>query len=117
MPEPNEHTLLSNLSERAGIAAEYYDIAGSKHITSDDTKRTILAAMGFSVQSPADLAVALRQWDEAPWRRGCDSVRVVREGSEISVSCCLAVEDGKEESIILPWKILDETGTLLHEGE
>ena len=68
MPELSEQALLSALSDRVGIAAAYYDIAGTRHVTPDDTKRAILAAMGFAVGSTAELAKALREWDEAPWR-------------------------------------------------
>ncbi|HJT20018.1 MAG TPA: 4-alpha-glucanotransferase [Nitrospira sp.] len=116
MSEPTEQ-LLSTLAERAGIASDYYDISGTRHITSGDTKRAILSAMGFAVQSSDDLSRALRDWDEAPWRRACDPVRVVREGSGFFIPCCLALEDGHEGTVVLQWKILDEAGGFVTGGE
>ena len=118
MPEPSEQSLLSSLSERVGIAADYYDIGGTRHVTPDDTKRAILAAMGFAVGSAAELAKALRDWNEAPWRRACDPVWIVREGAgEAGIACCLALEDGKERSAVVQWKIFDETEELVQSGE
>ena len=96
MQNHTEQTLLVELAERAGIAADYYDIAGNLHFTSDDTRRAILAAMGFAVDSAASLTQALQEWDEAPWRRPCDPVRVLRDGETgTSLSYCLALEEGQ----------------------
>ena len=51
MQDQTEQTLLAKLADRAGIATDYYDIAGIFHLTSDDTRCAILTAMGFSVDS------------------------------------------------------------------
>ena len=61
MHDQPEHTLLAKLAERAGIAADYYDIAGNLHLTSVDTQRAILTAMGFAVDSIASLTEADRK--------------------------------------------------------
>ena len=113
-----EQTLLAALAERVGIAAEYHDISGVRHVTADHTKRDILRAMGFQVDSTAMLAVAIREWDEAPWRRPCDPVRIVHE-EEVGapIVCCFALEDGKERSAVVKWQLNDESGNLLHEGQ
>ena len=39
MQDQTEQSLLAELAERAGIVADYYDIAGHLHFTSDDTRR------------------------------------------------------------------------------
>ncbi len=115
--DDTEQSLLAALAERVGIAAEYHDIGGVRHVTADHTKRDILRAMGFQVDSTAALAVAIREWDEAPWRRPCDPVRIVHE-EEVGapVACCFALEDGKERSVVIKWQVNDETGHLLQEG-
>jgi 4-alpha-glucanotransferase len=118
MQDQTEQTLLATLAERAGIVTDYYDIAGTLHLTSDDTRRAILTAMGFTVDSSASLTQALREWDEAPWQRPCDPVRILREGETgTSVSCYLALEDGKEGSVAVEWQIRDETNTVVQEGQ
>ena len=116
--DDTEQTLLAALAERVGIAAEYHDISGTRHITADHTKRDILRAMGFQVDSIAALALTIREWDEAPWRRPCDPVRIVHE-EEVGapVACCFALEDGKERSVVVKWQVNDETGALLQEGQ
>ena len=118
MQDQTEQTLLAKLAERAGIAADYYDIAGTLHLTSDDTRRAILTAMGFTVDSTASLTQALREWDEAPWQRPCDPVRILRDGETgPSVSCYLALEDGKEGSVAVEWQIRDEANAVVQEGQ
>jgi 4-alpha-glucanotransferase len=116
--DETQQTLLAALAERVGIAAEYHDISGVRHITADHTKRDILRAMGFQADSIAALAVAVREWDEAPWRRPCDPVRIVHE-EEVGppIACCFAVEDGKERSIAIKWRLNDEAGQLVQEGQ
>ena len=118
MSEPTEATLLAQLSERVGIAAEYYDISGTRHFTLDSTRRAILGAMGFAVESREALAQSLTQWDEASWRRPCEPVQVVRQGTgPASVACCLALEDGRERAVVVHWKLSDETGEPVRSGE
>jgi 4-alpha-glucanotransferase len=79
MQDQTEQALLATLAERVGIAADYYDIAGTLHRTSDNTRRAILTAMGFTVDSTASLTQTLREWDDAPWQRPCDPVKILRD--------------------------------------
>ena len=75
MQDQTWQTLLAKLAERAGIATDYYDIAGHLHFTSDDTRRAILTAMGFSVDSTESLTEALRNGMRrlaTPLRLGAD---------------------------------------------
>ncbi|MEP6932580.1 MAG: 4-alpha-glucanotransferase [Nitrospirota bacterium] len=117
MQDQTEQTLLARLAERAGIATDYYDIAGTPHFTSDDTRRAILSAMGFAVDSAASLTQALQEWDEAPWERPCDPVQILRDDErEPSVCCYLALEDGKEGSIAVEWQIRDDANGVVQEG-
>jgi len=118
MQDQTEQTLLAKLAERAGIVTDYYDIAGNLHFTSDDTRYAILTAMGFSVDSTESLTLALQEWDETPWQRPCNSVQILRDGETgPSVSCYLALEDGKEGSVVVKWRLCDETNTVVQEGQ
>jgi 4-alpha-glucanotransferase len=117
MHELTEQTLLARLAERAGIATDYYDIAGTLHLTSDDTKRAILTAMGFAIDSTASLIQTLQEWDDAPWQCPCDPVRILRDGEAGSpLSCYLLLEDGKEGSLTVEWQIRDEANAVVQEG-
>ena len=71
MPDETESTLLATLAERVGIAADYHDINGTRHVTTDHTKQVLLKIMGFPTDSSAALAAAIRDWDEASWRKPC----------------------------------------------
>jgi 4-alpha-glucanotransferase len=118
MQDQTEQALLATLAERVGIVADYHDIAGTLHITSDNTRRAILTAMGFTVDTTASLTQALREWDDAPWQRPCDPVRILRDGEAgLPVSCCLALEDGKERSALVEWQIRDEANAVVQEGQ
>ena len=118
MHDQTEHTLLAELAERAGIAADYYDIAGNLHRTSDDTRRAILTAMGFAVDSTASLTEALQEWEEAPWQRPCDPVRILRDGETgAPLSCYLTLDEGQEESVEMEWQIHDEANAVAQEGQ
>lgn len=118
MQDQTEQALLAKLAERVGIVADYHDIVGTLHLTSDDTRRAILTAMGFTVDSTASLTQALREWDEAPWQRPCDPVRILRDGETgPPVSCCLALEDGKEQPAVVEWQIRDEANAVVQEGQ
>jgi len=118
MHELTEQTLLARLAERAGIATDYHDIAGTLHLTSDDTKRAILTAMGFAIDSPTSLIQALQEWDDAPWQRPCDLVQILRDGEAGDpLSCYLVLEDGKEGSLTVEWNIRDEANAVVQKGQ
>ncbi len=118
MPDQTEQQLLADLAERVGIAAEYYDIAGTRHVTSDQTKRDILRAMGFHVDSSEALALSIRDWDESSWRRPCEPVRVLHEEEcGAPIACCLAFEDGNERAAVVRWQLRDESGEVVQEGQ
>ncbi len=115
-----EAELLRLLSDRAGIAADYHDIAGTCHVTTDETRRAILSAMGFCVTDRAALRDALTAWDERAWVQGCEPVYVVRTGQTsgewaVHVRC----ERADETALQVRWVLSGERGELRwerHEG-
>jgi 4-alpha-glucanotransferase len=118
MQDETEQPLLATLADRAGIAADYYDIAGTRHVTADDTRRALLTAMGYTVDSPAALAQTLREWDEAPWQRPCDPVRILYANETgAPLSCYLVLEEGQDASVTMAWQIHDEANTVVHAGQ
>jgi 4-alpha-glucanotransferase len=118
MQDQTEQTLLAELAERAGIAADYHDIAGNLHLTSDDTRRAILTAMGFAVDSAASLTQALQEWEEAPWQRPCDPVRILCDGETgAPLSCYLTLDEGQEQTVEMEWQIHDEANAVAQEGQ
>ena len=106
-----EAELLRLLSDRAGIAADYHDIAGTRHVTTDETRRAILSAMGFRVTDRAGILEALTTWDERVWVQGCEPVYVVRTGQpsgEWAVHVCC--EPADDAALQVRWLLSGERG-------
>ena len=96
MYDGTEQDLLRLLASRAGISPEYHDIAGILHVTSDETTRAILSAMGFRVDSRDALAQELSAWDEAVWQQPCDPILILQQGYEaVSVGAATFVGTGR----------------------
>ncbi|MDE3226368.1 MAG: 4-alpha-glucanotransferase, partial [Nitrospirota bacterium] len=113
-----EQDWLAELAARCGIASEYYDNWGRRHATSEQTKRAVLAAMGYATEQPETLRAAVLAWDEATWRQPCEPVLVRRIDQPLGAwSFSLAVEEAAEHELCIEWEILDESGRLQHKGE
>ena len=78
---------LAQLAARCGIAAEYQDIWGKRHATTDRTRRALLAAMHFPAKS--DPAALLQEMDEREWRRPLPPVLVLHAGNSPMVPVSL----------------------------
>jgi len=118
MYDLSESELLRLLADRAGIAADYYDIAGTLHVTTDETRRAILAAMEFRVDSRAELIDALTEWDDRPWIQHCEPVRIVRFGQDPGTWSLHVPCESHEESVIrVRWWLVSESGERSHERE
>ena len=106
-----EAELLYLLSDRAGIAADYHDIAGTRHVTTDETRRAILSAMGFRVADRSVLIEELTAWDHRPWVRGCDPVWVVRTGqAPCEWPLHVRSEPSDDGQIHVHWMVFGERG-------
>jgi len=118
MYDQSETELLRLLAERAGIAAEYHDIAGTRHVTTDETRRAILAAMNFRAADRAGLIEELTAWDNRPWIQGCDPVRIVRFGQDPgSWSLHVPCESPDDAGVHVHWLMYAENGEKRHEWE
>ena len=118
MYDGTEQDLLRLLASRAGISPEYHDIAGTLHVTSDETRRAILSAMGFQVGSGAVLSQELTALDEAPWQQPCDPILILQQGyGPTQWTFRPALEEGEEQHVAVAWSLTDEKGTIVHREE
>jgi 4-alpha-glucanotransferase len=118
MYDLSESELLRLLADRAGIAGDYYDIAGTLHVTTDETRRAILTAMNFRVESRVEMIEELSAWDDRPWIQHCEPVRIVRSGQQPCVWSLHVPCESHEDSLIrVRWWLLSETGERSHERE
>ncbi len=60
-----ESDFLGPLAAAAGIAADWWDIAGRRHVVTVDTQRALLAAMGLAANSPREARERLAELAEA----------------------------------------------------
>lgn len=106
MDDQSESELLRLLADRAGIAADYYDIAGVCHATTDETRRAILSAMGLRVADREQLIEELTSWDNRPWLRGCEPVHVIRLGRPVGTwSLYVPCEVSDEALLQVGWSL------------
>jgi (1->4)-alpha-D-glucan 1-alpha-D-glucosylmutase len=69
---------LERLCALEGIAPDYFDIWGNRHVPADETRIALLQAMGvLSDASGVEAALSLRE--ERQWRRAVPPVAVLRE--------------------------------------
>jgi 4-alpha-glucanotransferase len=117
MYDQSDSDLLRMLADRAGIAADYYDIAGTLHVTTDETRRAILAAMHLRVATREDLIAELEAWDSRWWLRGCEPVHVLRVGRDAEIWSWYGPCESSAESVLqIKWIIAAENGDTQCEG-
>ena len=80
-----EPAALDRLAEAAGIAPEWWDIAGRHHVVTADTKRALLSSMQLGVESTANAHARLAELADARERRRLPPVIVGRVGAAIDV--------------------------------
>ena len=100
---------LDRLAELVGIEPGYHDIAGNHILTSDQTKRTMLERLGFSVGTDDALHQSAAEFESRTWRRlapACQVIPAERQpativvavpaaAAEATVSWLLTLENGE----------------------
>ncbi len=112
MSSPPAQARLDELSDRFGIVSDYHDIFGQRHVTSADTKRAILGAMGVKVETEEDVARELAESQDAVWRTPCDPVLVCRMEEERAKtwSFRMPAKADEDQALRIEWTIQDENG-------
>ena len=118
MYDQPETKLLRLLAERAGIATEYHDMAGTRHVTTDEARRAILSAMNLRTSDRAALIEELTAWDNRPWVQRCDPVRIIRLGQDPGAwSLHMRCESSDDALVQVHWQIYGENGEKHYERE
>ena len=99
-------TALDRLADLCGILHESEDAFGNTHTTSPETKRALLAAMGFHVQDDEYAAASLRALRARQWKQGLPPVSV--QSGPVTIPVVLP--SGAHQ---LTWKLTLEDGTAL----
>jgi (1->4)-alpha-D-glucan 1-alpha-D-glucosylmutase len=106
-PTQEKYEVLAKLADRCGIASEYEDIWGKRHITSDHTRQALLAAMHFS--SRVSTEISLNEIEEREWRRLLPPVKVLRVNEAPKIVLSLPAAFTKLQH---RWILTSEKGTV-----
>lgn len=101
---------LHRLSERAGVEADYWDIYGGHHVTSDETRRTLLLAMGYPCANDAELGRSLARIEDDPRRRLLEPVTVLRVGEGCPDPSASITVPSSDTQADLKWHLEYEDG-------
>lgn len=101
--------MLDQLARLAGIEDGWWDFYGQWRVVPESTKRVFLRAMGFSVDSEAELAAALAAYDQAPWRRWLGPVAVLEQGVQMWAPLTVPAAADKD---MLEWRLECESGAV-----
>ena len=71
---------LGRLARAYGVQTAYYDIARRRQQVSSGTLLAVLKALGAPLERAGDAGEALREHEQARWRRPCDPVVVAWDG-------------------------------------
>lgn len=99
---------LDQLAKLSGVEPEYWDIWGNLHRIDDETKVSILAALGIRANDADAVAASAAALDDADWRRILPPVAVFRIGQAVRVPITLAA---RLENDALTCRVIDEQGT------
>ena len=90
--------LLDRLASAAGIAPDWYDIAGERHIVPPETKAALLADMGLATATSGEARGSLVRLADEHDRRTLPFSLVIREGEPVRVRLPLA--DGRSPAAL-----------------
>ena len=95
-----EPDVFERLTTAAGIATDWWDVAGRRHEVTPDTKRSLLGAMGLGAASTDDARARLTELADASTCRPLPPVVVARAGHTVGVP--LAGVTGREKAGVAP---------------
>ena len=109
----NYDELINQLADICGIVPEYWDIFGSRHIATIDTKKAILKAMKIDVDSTESLAAALASEQCKPWTGFIEPVKVLSVNAQpFTIAAYIPVKEGEEHRLTLSCSLENEHGQL-----
>jgi len=105
----NYDKLIRELSGLCGILPEYWDITGTKHIASLETKKAILKAMNMRIDTVDEVAWQINERKWKTWRSLIDPVHVRSVNDyPIIIPVYIPVKEGEEKDLTVSLLIEDE---------
>lgn len=104
---------IDRLAELHGIIAEYYDISGTRHEATAETKALLLRSLGCRVDTAEEIEAEIKGRLEQRWRRLVDPVIVASVKEQpLEISIFLPLAEGTEADLAVSWSITDESGSV-----
>ncbi len=100
---------LEKLAQLAGIEDRFQDAKGQVRETTPETKRALLAAMGYPTEDESSALAILRSLEEGAWHKSLPPVRVAYPDPG-GIAIEFVVPEGSPE---IPWVVRLETGETL----
>lgn len=102
---------IDELSLLCGIIPEYYDITGTLHRTSLETKEAILTSLGIDTSSPDSLKEEIRKRRLSPWLDIIEPVHVrsIKE-RPLRIPLYIPIDSGYEDKVSVNISIIEEAG-------
>lgn len=80
-----DDALLDRLAQAAGVSSDWWDISGHRHETPAETKRAVLAALGFDASGAGAARDGLRRLADEFDRRGLPHALAARGGQPVAL--------------------------------
>ncbi len=111
-PEGNRYSdLLQELASMYGIIPEYYDISGRKHLTSENTAKTILKTMQVEIESEFALRREIDRKSVKQWDDFVPPVTVISVNHQpCAIPVYIPLGNRALSAISLSWTVTDESG-------
>jgi glycogen operon protein len=103
LDETPERETLDALARAAGLAPDWHDIGGTRHVVPDQTKRALLKAMGLGAATQREARASLKRLASERDRRALPHALVTREGEAIEAALVIDAPSVELE-------IIDESG-------
>ena len=101
--------LIDELAGLFGIIPEYWDVFGTRHVASVETRKIILRAMGLKLDSADDVKAAIAEKRDRHWNSFVEPVRVISVHDQpVRIPVYIPVKEGEEGRLTLSWSIEDE---------
>lgn len=78
-------SLVEQLAERKGLSSEFVDAWGKPAFVTLDSKKAVLATMGYDVADEANLAKQIEEEDRQYWSTCLDPVLVLKENEDLRI--------------------------------
>jgi 4-alpha-glucanotransferase len=103
--------LIIELSGLCGITSEYWDIFGKKQMTSIESRKAVLRAMGMKIDTQEDITREIHKQNSRVWQNVVEPVYIVSANNQpIAIPVCIPITETDQSELMIVWSLEDEKG-------